>query len=354
MNSNTYPELTRQDSGSSILTAREMLSAKRAWRDPSILGDNLPLIVIVGLYIAVIYAVHAVWGIRDRIHLEFYYEAFARVTIVFSGLFILINFRQKAYRRYLDVRTLASVLTIFLLAAPFNSAFVSFKQSLPLVHPFQWDSTLMKLDSGLHFGHQAWEWMRFLLKYPLLIRIIDKAYMAWFILLTGSCLWMAWTRRRDLRRCYLVSALLTWIVLGSGFATLFSSVGPCYYAKVVKSGDSPYAPLMERLSEIDRETPLKAVYNQEGLWEAYQQGTWLPFGGISAMPSIHVAIATLYALLAFNIRRWLGYIFAAYALLIQVGSVILGWHYAVDGYMGIALTIAIWFSVKRWVRRHPA
>ena len=69
------------------------------------------------------------------------------------------------------------------------------------------------------------------------------------------------------------------------------------------------------------------------------------------MPSVHLAMATIFALLAFNVRKWLGWIFVGYAALIQVGSVILGWHYGVDGYAGILLAILIWFTVARVLKR---
>ena len=40
----------------------------------------------------------------------------------------------------------------------------------------------------------------------------------------------------------------------------------------------------------------------------------------------------------------------AFAVVIQVGSVHLGWHYAVDGYIGARLTLAVWLGVG-WVMK---
>ena len=40
----------------------------------------------------------------------------------------------------------------------------------------------------------------------------------------------------------------------------------------------------------------------------------------------------------------------AFAVIIQIGSVHLGWHYAVDGYIGASLTLAVWFGVG-WVMK---
>ncbi len=42
-----------------------------------------------------------------------------------------------------------------------------------------------------------------------------------------------------------------------------------------------------------------------------------------------------------------------FALCILVGSVHLGWHYAVDGYIGAAIAAAIWFGVGAVQRLLP-
>ena len=213
----------------------------------------------------------------------------------------------------------------------------------------------MQLDYALHFGHHPWRLLEPVLSYPMIIRAIDKAYRLWFLVLFLSCLWMGWSRNRRLRLCFFVSTLLVWSVLGSGFGTIFSSAGPCYYSHVLPSAENPYAPLMSRLEDIHKSEWLLAVSSQYTLWEAKICDRWSPFGGISAMPSIHLAMATVFALLAFNVRKWLGWFFVGYVALIQAGSVIPGWHYAVDGYAGIILAILIWFGVD-WMleRRAPA
>jgi len=60
------------------------------------------------------------------------------------------------------------------------------------------------------------------------------------------------------------------------------------------------------------------------------------------MPSVHNGLAFLFALAGWKLSRPLGYLFGAYALLIWVGSIHLGWHYGVDGIVAIGLTLGIW------------
>ncbi len=316
--------------------------------------DNLPLIALVIAYILGVYAANALFGIHGKIVLRLNYSLFANLAVLFSAFLILFQMRNRSYRRYFTPRSLIGFLTVFTLAPITSSAFSSFKQTIPLIHDFSWDEALMRLDYILHWGHHPWKLLEPILSFPTLLRTIDFLYLMWFLFLFLSCLWMAWTSQRELRLCFLISFLLVWILLGSGLATIMSSAGPCYYSQVVAAGDNPYLSLMQRLGEINRVTPLYAINNEIGLWVSMQNGVWMPFGGISAMPSIHLAMAALFALLAFSMRKWLGWVFVAYAFIMQIGSVILGWHYAVDGYAGIILAVLIWLAVKRFVYRNLA
>lgn len=316
-----------------------------------ILKDNLPLILTVAAYVLAVYAVHWVFGIRDRLVLEFYYPWFARLAAIFSGIFFLVHICRGSWRRYLNPTSAAGFFMIFFLAPIFTTAFASYKQTIPLIHDFAWDQSLVRLDCFLHCGRHPWRLLEPLLSYPRIIRAVDVLYMLWFIVLFVSCLWMAWSGNRRLRLCFFMSTLLVWILLGSFLGTIFSSAGPCYYAQVLPSAENPFAPLMEKLQAIHASGRLYAIHNEAGLWEAGLLDVWMPFGGISAMPSIHLAMSTILTLLAFNLRRWIGWLAAGYTVVMQAGSVILGWHYAVDGYAGILLSACIWFAVARILKR---
>lgn len=181
--------------------------------------------------------------------------------------------------------------------------------------------------------------------------LLDRFYYAWFPLGFVFVVWMAWSRRRELRLRFFLTFLLTWIVLGTVLATMFSSVGPCYYGRVVGSPD-PFVPLMAFRREVDEIRPLRALEIQEYLWDAYSGHADRFLEGISAMPSLHVAMPALYTLVAFHVHRWMGTAFALYALLVLLGSVHLGWHYAVDGYASVLLVVLGWYAVGPPVRRH--
>ena len=97
---------------------------------------------------------------------------------------------------------------------------------------------------------------------------------------------------------------------------------------------------MQHLEMVSETSPVWALQVQEDLWTGYANDGVL--AGISAMPSMHVATSVLMALYAGTHARWAGWVMAVFALLILLGSVQLGWHYAVDGYAGALIAWGAW------------
>jgi hypothetical protein len=87
--------------------------------------------------------------------------------------------------------------------------------------------------------------------------------------------------------------------------------------------------------------------NQAKLIELQGADKLIMGGGISAMPSVHNGLAALFALAAFQINRVVGWIVAAYAAMIWIGSIHLGWHYALDGVIAFVLTYVMWIAAGR-------
>lgn len=114
---------------------------------------------------------------------------------------------------------------------------------------------------------------------------------------------------------------------------------------------------MERLQAQDLQLkqanlfPLWMLSAQDMLWDSYVTGVRGRGTGISAMPSLHVTIAVLMAMTAFRLNKKLGYLAWGYALIVQIGSVHLAWHYAIDGYLGAILVVALWHAIGYWLRR---
>lgn len=258
--------------------------------------------------------------------------------------------RSKAYFTRRRVATAVLPLAMVPTMATF---FTVVKWSIPDVVGFRYDAFLMTLDQALHGGHHPWRLLQPVLGHPYVTVVIDRLYSAWYLILYLVLLVQILDLSRPHRRMqYLTSFFVLWIGLGSAMALVFGSAGPVYYAKVV--GDaSPYADLLAYLEEAGRRVSIGALEFHTYLWAVHENRTAAVGAGISAMPSMHVAIATLNALLAWTYGRRMGTVATLYLVAIQVGSVHLGWHYAVDGYVSMVATAAVWFATGRLLRRHP-
>jgi membrane-associated phospholipid phosphatase len=104
------------------------------------------------------------------------------------------------------------------------------------------------------------------------------------------------------------------------------------------------------LKQADPDGVFSAVRFQQYLAAAHLQGLTYLGTGISAFPSIHVAMATLFVLVAWPFGVVLRILSLAFLTVIFVGSVDLGWHYSVDGYASMIFTCAIYGSVG-WLQR---
>ena len=107
---------------------------------------------------------------------------------------------------------------------------------------------------------------------------------------------------------------------------------------------------MAYLATANDGQPAWALGIQGYLWEVYSQGGLNIGSGISAMPSMHVSLSWLGFLLFCNVNKALALLVLGYVLVIMVGSVHLGWHYAVDGFLAIITTSVIWLAVGAWGR----
>lgn len=254
-------------------------------------------------------------------------------------------------RRHFSVHRFAGLIITCLALAVLLSTFWSYKKVLPVFSPFVWDEPLMRLDRALHLGDDPWALLHPFLGNPAVTLFLDRLYYLWFIFIPVMIAWQGWSLDRRLRSQFLLTYALCWILLGTVLAYWLASAGPCYYGRVT-GGPDPFAPLMTYLGTLDARVPLNALHVQDWLWSGYiGQG---PFEGISAMPSLHVALPVLYALVGFRVRRWLGAGFAAHAFLTLLGSIHLGWHYAVDGYVSVVAVIVIWRFVGHILDREAS
>jgi membrane-associated phospholipid phosphatase len=256
---------------------------------------------------------------------------------------------------YFSPQRVANALHACLFMTMFMAGYGSVKEAIPHVVPYSWDETFMQWDKFIHFGRQPYEWLAPILNFPLATFLVNLNYNIWFFVMFTCWFWQGFSKADSpLRQRFLLSFALTWFLGGCILATIFSSGGPCFYGKLLP-GPDPYAPLMANLNEATGQYTIWSLTVMDTLWRNYETGAG-SIVGISAMPSLHTASATLFALLGYaSGKKWLGHLLSVFAFLILVGCVHLGWHYAIDGYAGMAIAVTCWWLAGRlvnWDRRN--
>ncbi len=246
-----------------------------------------------------------------------------------------------------DPGRLSTGIVAFVTVIFFASSFMFFKGMIPQMNPFSWDPALAQFDRWLHGGTDPYVLLAPLLDRPLVTTGLNAAYHFWFFLLYFITFVACFDRDNPVRRnTFLIGFVLMWGLGGNFLAAVLSSGGPVYY-QAFGYGDT-FVPLMDKLHEFAAVSPVWALDVQDMLLEGYLNDG--PIAGISAMPSMHLASSALMTCYAFAWRPWSGWLMVPFTLIIMLGSVHLGWHYAIDGYLGVLVGIAGWYVARAIAR----
>lgn len=219
------------------------------------------------------------------------------------------------------------------------------KVNVPILNDRSWDQAFWDLDILLHFGISPSIFFTQLFNGNVLTGWMDLWYSVWkeSVMLLSSGFLVLYQGRK--RHRFTMATVLLWTFGAWGYV-LLPAVGPIYV-------------FMPHWIELLEQMP-RATLAQSMLWKNYttilsglageQIHSFNPTQGVAAMPSLHVGA---HAFLAFWAWRYLRPVFVVFLVatgLTFVGSVLTGWHYAVDGYAGI---LVAWLSFYLAERSRP-
>ncbi|CDZ46895.1 Membrane-associated phospholipid phosphatase [Neorhizobium galegae bv. officinalis] len=274
------------------------------------------------------------------------------MAIVIDLSILILRFdrrRRLAYRRTFSARRIASLLSGVLLMMAlmvFQGTFTSIKNALPALEGgFQYDKIQADIDAWLSFGIDPWRLLHAVAGYDVVRTIVEFNYnVVWFIICFGTLFFVLTSPSADgIRQRYMLFFLFVWIMCGNVLAGTFLSAGPAFYGAV--TGDhARFAALTAFLAPSQWAS--SAANYQSYLWSLYEEGKPGFGGGISAFPSVHVGLITLNAFFLAERSRRLAIVGFVYVGFIQLSSVYLGWHYAIDGYVSFIVVTLAYFSAS--------
>jgi PAP2 superfamily len=261
-------------------------------------------------------------------------------TLLGIGVRLLLAWRRKD-RAYLDVirsrAWLADTARLIVFSALMVFTYGWIKLIVPITHRRLFDQVLWDLDRALFFGISPTVFFLELFRAPSALQFIDWSYAAIF---TAS-IFVAFAYflsepDRDIRVAFANGNTALWII-AAWLYMILPSVGPAYrfpevwlpYEHALRRTQSLQALLMRNYQDVlraDAGQPTRAAIRL--------------ILGVAAFPSMHVAFQTY---VFFWMRRlWTSgqVLFAVFAFLIFLGSMVTGWHYLIDSLFGVGMAYA--------------
>ena len=307
------------------------------------MGRALDWAIPAAIIVAIEYA-FALWiGFTVGFHYVIPAKTYVIIATTISVLILIVALlvRLAQYRREGEIRPasrllaearlaryrIAGILIGFLLIGLQGGALTWLKVMLPITQGFWADLPLAAADRML-FGKDPW-----IISHDLfgpISGLIDRVYVTWAPVKFATVVALILMVSSPLKSRAMLAYFLT-ISTCCLLQFAMPSAGPVFYA---------HLGLGEQFAAMPVEPWVASA--RDYLWADYLAGGGMPGGGISAMPSVHVAMTLWVALVLrayFPRLQLLGWL---YFSAILVGSVHLGWHYALDGIASIAIAVVAW------------
>jgi hypothetical protein len=226
------------------------------------------------------------------------------------------------------------------------SLFMALKIAIPSVAPFWLDRPLAGAEAAM-FGKDP-----YLLLDAAFGRVtlaVDRIYGVWLpvqLVVLFSLLAAPPSRAKAQA---LTAYAAAWFLIGIVAAALLSSAGPIFFDRVF--GGDQFAALRHVL---EARGAWMVLHTSDAMWSSQLGARPGLVAGISAAPSMHVAVSLWILLAARRLAARAVPLAAAYLAFIWVASVQLGWHYVSDGFLGILGMTALWWLAGRLPYRSPS
>ncbi|MEM7221353.1 MAG: phosphatase PAP2 family protein [Pseudomonadota bacterium] len=223
-----------------------------------------------------------------------------------------------------------SLLVIFVVVSYFH---FNLKMWIPLINPTLWDAEFMASDEAFRWLVDGTMWISVQIHelWRAEVRIYQTLFLAMFIL--SFCNLAA---RRDAYYPQFAIGILLVLSLGCFSYLIMPALGPFIFeagAQELSSG-----------SQGRMYNAYQRVQEHGVEWVNRWGGEYFT-GSLAAMPSLHVAHASVMTYYMFRSRAFLYPLFLIFWVWIFIESIALRWHYVIDDIAGLALAAIVIYLV---------
>ena len=175
---------------------------------------------------------------------------------------------------------------------------------------------------------------------PAAYRVIDFVYSGvyFFVILTYLAIFFSLLPAR--KRLVFFSAYTTIWIVGAVLYLAIPSWGPVFIDPSVFEPALKHMPATVAVQSI--------LYGEISSLVHHPLGRRIVrFGCVAAFPSLHLSVSLMFTIAS----RWLSKRWFRWNLLLVgfmlVGSVVTGYHYLIDGWVGMILTVVVWWLYCR-------
>jgi hypothetical protein len=234
-----------------------------------------------------------------------------------------------------------------LILPAFLAAYTIAKTSIYFLVGFGWDRFWADVDSAM-FGGDPWR-LTHTIAGPIVSVVWAWVYTAgWGLALFFFSAFVSLYCEHRKVAVYFTSMIAAWMIGGVIMAYCTSAAGPIFAHLFDPALTGRFEPLRQSLSSL---LPADSNVRMTQSYLAQSTGATLAVkgGGISAMPSMHLAACTIYVMAAIRTRWFVPTIL--FWVVIFFGSVHFGYHYAVDGLVAAVIAIPCWLSAEAFYRK---
>ena len=220
----------------------------------------------------------------------------------------------------------------------FLAAYTTAKMSIVFLVGFGWDQFWADVDAAL-IGGDPWRITHAVFG-PAVSAGWAWAYsVGWGLTLFFCAAFVSLFGEQRQVAVYFTAMIASWLIGGVLMAYGTPAAGPVFAHLFEPALTDRFEPLRSSLNAL---LPVDSSIRTTQAYLASSANSALAVkaGGISAMPSMHLAACTIYVMAAIG-TRWLVPALLFW-LVIFVGSIHFGYHYAIDGIAAAAISVPCW------------